>query len=188
MNPWVIADTHLGHDRLIEDKCRPAGFSERTMTGLTRALTQPDDMLIHIGDVAFNDDEKWNHAITSLPGKKWLILGNHDRKSMTWYLSHGWDWVGVAMVLDIFGWKILFSHMPQLIEGSSMVNNHYQTFKYDLNVHGHFHDFSDEKIQTHEQHLFNLLTPRHFRIVLETMSYQPIKLKRIVELSNQRSK
>ena len=186
MDPWVISDPHLGHDALIEDKCRQAGFSERVLAGLGHALTKPDNLLICLGDVCFGDDEKWNQAITSFPGKKWLILGNHDKKSMTWYLSHGWDWVGQSMVLEIFGKHILFSHMPQLVEGSSMVKGHFSMFKYDLNVHGHFHDFTDEKIIQFEPHLFNLLTAKHFRIVPETMNYQPIKLKRIVELSNRR--
>jgi len=26
MDAWLITDTHLGHDALIKDNCRPAGF------------------------------------------------------------------------------------------------------------------------------------------------------------------
>jgi calcineurin-like phosphoesterase family protein len=181
MNPWIIADTHLGHVGLTEDGFRPAGFSERIIKSLTNVL-KPGDLLIHLGDVCFGDDEKWNRALTSLPGKKWLLIGSsHDKKSMTWYIEHGWDWVGESMVLNVFGKRILFSHVPQVVESSALLVGHYSQVKYDLNIHGHFHTFGMATIEEKEPELFKILTPKHHLVALETLHYVPVKLKTIVE-------
>jgi calcineurin-like phosphoesterase family protein len=98
MNPWIITDSHLGHEGLTEDGFRPAGFSEKILRAMTNNFK--GDPIIHLGDVSFNDDEKWHRAITSLPGKKWLVLGNHDvsNRTSSWFMDKGWDWVGESIL------------------------------------------------------------------------------------------
>jgi calcineurin-like phosphoesterase family protein len=196
LDAWLTTDTHLGHDALVEDKCRPAGFSEKIIRALRNVL-KFTDVLIHLGDVSFEREDFWNRELCSLPGKKWLVNGNHDKRSESWYLERGWDWVGNSMTLTAFGKRILLSHAPQLIEGTSMIpyttpdggtGTHMASFKYDLNIHGHFHDFGLEKVAEMEPHYYNLLTPRHYLISLEELNYQPIKLKRVIELCNKRIK
>jgi calcineurin-like phosphoesterase family protein len=196
MNPWIITDTHLGHASLVEDKFRPAGFEDKILRGLencfrgrsdwTENLSTADDTLIHLGDVCFGDDEKWNKLITGWHGKKWLVRGNHDKKSDTYYLEHGWDWVGESMVLTAFGKKILFSHMPQPIQSTAVFpgkdgSMHMANVSYDLNIHGHFHTFGLNKVEEKEPELFKILTPKHRLISMEELHYVPVKLKTIID-------
>ena len=185
MDPWVITDTHFGYDGINEGIERPKDFSERILKGLERVLTA-DSILIHLGDVCYKDDELWNKRLTALPGKKWLTIGSsHDKKTLSWYMSNGWDSVCESMSLKIFGKRILFSHVPMMTDVAFMsANGHYMTDKYDINVHGHFHNFSFEKVRTLEPQLFNILNKKHFLVSQEKFNYQPIKLKRIVELFN----
>ena len=92
MNPWIVADLHFDHIGLSEDGFRPVGFSEKEMRALTNCLK--GDPVIFLGDVSFDNEEKWHTAINALPGKKWLVKGNHDNRSCKWYLDKGWSWVG----------------------------------------------------------------------------------------------
>ena len=169
----VTADLHLGHTALSNDGLRPEDFSEKILTNLNRILN-PNDILICLGDVCFGNDAEWHERLTTLfpPDycKRWLVKGNHDTKSNMWYLAHGWSMVCESFTLEAFGKKILFSHIPQK-----------ETGLYDLNVHGHFHDFGMERVKEKEPELFAILTEKHKLISLETLHYEPIKLQRIVE-------
>jgi len=183
MNPWIVADLHLDHTGLSDDGFRPVGFSEKEMRALTNCLK--GDPVIFLGDISFHNEDKWHPLITALPGKKWLVLGNHDKRSASWYLDRGWDFVGNSFELEMFGKRILFSHMPQVVQSSTMVTGpgiqHYVQTGYDLNIHGHFHTFGLKVVQEKEPHLFNLLTPRHYLIAAEKLNYQPVKLDWVVK-------
>lgn len=169
----VIADMHLGHESLSDDGLRPKGFSEKILTNLNRVIN-PGDVLICLGDVCYDNDAEWHERLANLfpPDycKRWLVRGNHDKKSVTFYLEHGWSMVCEAFALEAFGKKILFSHMPKKDDGS-----------FDLNVHGHFHNFGMDKVKEKEPELFAILTEKHKLISIETLHYEPIKLQRIVE-------
>jgi calcineurin-like phosphoesterase family protein len=171
MNPYIIADTHLGHAKLSDDLLRPKGFSEKIIRHLEDVLNR-DSVLIHLGDVSFTEDENWNIRLTELPGKKYLILGNHDSRSMNWYLSKNWDAVFESMSFTLFGKRILFSHMPQVAEG------------YDINIHAHFHEFGLEKVRELEPELYAILNKKHFLVSMEENKYIPIRLNRIIEIFN----
>jgi len=171
MDLCILADSHFDHEKFSNEGLRPIGFSEKIFKNLERIL-RPESILLHLGDVCFKNDNKWHSKIASLPGKKWLILGNHDKKSIIWYLNHGWDLVCETMSLNIFGKRILFSHKPEIND------------RYDLNIHGHFHDYKIEIIKEREPEIFKILNNRHYLISLEKLKYEPIKLKSIIETVN----
>jgi calcineurin-like phosphoesterase family protein len=169
----VTADLHLGHTGLSDDNLRPKNFSEKILTNLNR-MVNPGDVLICLGDVCLGNDAEWHERLAVLfpPDycKRWLVRGNHDRKSNTFYLEHGWSMVCDSFSLEAFGKKILFSHMPQKDNGW-----------FDLNIHGHFHDFGMERVKETEPHLHAIVNEKHKLISLEALHYEPIKLQRIVE-------
>ena len=156
MNYQITSDTHLGHDRLCELTHRPANFSDMILKRHAAALN-PGDVLIHLGDICIGHDAIWHEQLLAHAGPKWLIKGNHDRRSNTWYLSHGWDFVADAIVMNIFGKKILFSHRPQ------------DCFGYDLNIHGHVHARDIEP-----------MSDKHRLIIMEH-GYTPFNLRRVVQ-------
>ena len=165
---WVTTDTHFGHEKLSEDGLRPQGFSEKIIKALGMALN-PSDVLIHLGDVAFKEEVLWHERLSHIDCKRWLISGNHDKRSLTWYLEHGWHWVGDSMSLTVFGKRILLSHKPRAIGD------------YDLNIHGHFHDFGMDRVLETEPELHALVTDKHKLVSIERFNYQPITLQRLVE-------
>jgi calcineurin-like phosphoesterase family protein len=127
MKYWIITDTHFGHRKMEEYCGRPANFEELIFKGLKQI--QPDDVVIHLGDFCIGEDEKWHNAWNSalFANKKILVRGNHDKKSDTWYYSHGWHSVVDSFSIHYLGNFITFSHIP--IKGIQ-----------NKNIHGHFHN------------------------------------------------
>ncbi len=147
MKIWIYADTHFGHDMLVEHGHRPYDFEHRIFNALRKIPAE--DVLLHLGDVCIGRDAL-RHAtwIKSLPCKKWLVRGNHDKKSYSWYLEYGWDHVCEYMCLRLYGKRILFVHDPQI--GTEFNEVLPASRKNDLLIHGHWHNIDrvpEEKIK-----------------------------------------
>lgn len=166
MNYWLLPDPHLGHFKMEKWGMRPEGFTEKILKNL--AVISPDDVFVCLGDVNMGNDKYWNYKLMSSlfpTTHKWLIKGNHDRKSDTWYLSNGWDFVSDEIFLNKHGARILLSHYPIGIIQSG--------FRFDINVHGHFHNNPKERW---EPRLRDILSNKNYLLALEEMDYKPIKM------------
>ena len=63
---WLISDTHLGHNNIVDYCGRPLLFADIIWSKLKRV--GPDDTLIHCGDVAFIN-KKVNSSAKEICGK-----------------------------------------------------------------------------------------------------------------------
>jgi calcineurin-like phosphoesterase family protein len=167
MKYYVITDTHFGHEKMVEYCGRPSNFGMRIRNGILSTLGN-NDILIHLGDICIGQDEYFHdYLMSSVPfnsNSLWLIRGNHDKKSNTWYLNHGWDFVGNGMSLHIFGERILLSHTPQPIG------------QHTVNVHGHFHNSDHHRW---EPEIKAVMGDKH-RLVMMEHHYLPQDLRKIV--------
>jgi len=170
MKIWIASDTHFGHEKMVEFCGRPKDFGPKIFKAL--AQIPSDDMLIHLGDVCMGKDEA-SHAmwIQPLSCKKMLVMGNHDRKSISWYLEHGWDSVVHSAVIEAFGKRILLSHVPY----DSKVVKHVA----EVNVHGHFHDKTFRLKQFAKMYEYDPLV--HSCMAMEKTEYRPVTLRHIIE-------
>jgi len=168
-NWWIISDTHFSHTRIMEFCGRPEDHEDRMRKGLLGI--PPRSVLVHLGDVGFpNVEEVHRDYIQPLSDVRTiLVIGNHDRKSVSWYMNHGWDFVCHSFELEVFGLRILFSHKPRVELGSYI----------DVNIHGHFHNI-DWRMQDPE---FTTLkyTKRYLKFAVEETRYQPVKLKTFLQ-------
>lgn len=170
----IIGDTHLSHKNIASYCDRPDDWEELIEENLCNLETFPPDLLIHLGDVSLGNDEQWHDLITNqLPCKKWLVLGNHDNKSMTWYLNHGWDFVARSFTMYYFGLRIFFSHRPSIIPPTKLfvkekvrdVEITKERSNFDINIHGHIHNS-------------NINLPDWCKpYIIEDRDYKPIDLK-----------
>lgn len=170
MKIWVISDTHFGHDKLhtVWDS-RPADFTERLFKGLKNTI-QPEDVLIHLGDFCIGNDADWHgRFLTEVPGKHWLVKGNHDRKSHSWYVDHWWDSVSDSLELELFKKRILFTHIPVDLR---------QRPDIDVNIHGHFHNTNHRSQEPKIQEFYEYL--HHELIAVEYTNYQPVTLESVI--------
>ncbi|WP_310622216.1 metallophosphoesterase family protein [Flexibacterium corallicola] len=88
---FFTADTHFGHDAIIEHCNRPFANSEDQTSQLIErwnAVVRPGDHVFVLGDFAFKAPPGSLHGIfESLHGSKSLVLGNHDNqevRSLPW--------------------------------------------------------------------------------------------------------
>lgn len=169
MKYWITTDTHFGHDAMIDYCDRPQDFERRILEGLS--VVDDNDILIHLGDFCIGDDVFWHEIfMNNVKGKKWLVRGNHDRKSTTWYFRHGWDTVVKSIGMHIYGKRIILSHKPSYSLSS------------DLNIHGHMHNSNHRKYKTLERLLSYPL--KHELLSIENTNYQPVLLQTLVEKYN----
>ena len=165
---YVITDTHFGHTAFKKYKTRPNDYEDQIISNWKKMVTN-NDVIIHLGDVAEDNNKLMIEKFLSLPGKKILIRGNHDTESIEEYINCGIEFCCDELVMTLSDVCILFTHMPKY------------RHEYDINIHGHLHCiylFSKEK----------LFLP----LSLEVMGYSPIpiddnflkKLKYLVENFN----
>lgn len=134
MRYWIITDTHFGHNKLVKDGLRPENFEDKIIRNCVKMIKE-DDILIHLGDVSFYNDQYWHELfLTSILSRNnILVRGNHDKRTLSWYYKAGWNFVVEDFTLSIYGEHILFSHRPVFDP------------KFSMNVHGHLHDSSHRK-------------------------------------------
>jgi calcineurin-like phosphoesterase family protein len=157
LNHWLLTDTHFGHARMHDFCNRPVGFEKTILTRLDSTV-KCGDVLYHLGDFCFGNDARWHRDFMSAcAGRKILIRGNHDKKSITWYYEHGWDVVCDELRLKLFGKDILLSHKPS------------DSFC-DINIHGHHHNKGVPGVE---------VSPFHKLIMMEH-DYMPQKLRTVV--------
>ena len=158
MKYWITTDTHFGHKNIIEYCGRPIGFEELIIENLKKVVAY-DDVIIHLGDVAFRDHNSWvRRFCESIPGKKILCIGNHDRNSTSWYIDKGFCIACHELIIPIYGEKISFTHRE------STSNN------YTLNIHGHGHNNGPNGYYNKD----------HDHMALEHTNYMPLDLEKIV--------
>jgi calcineurin-like phosphoesterase family protein len=81
---FYIADTHLGHERLLSMQPRAfASIEEHDEYIVQRwnSVVGDTDIVYHLGDFAFrlgSDGDRIRWLFSRLNGRKYLVLGNHD--------------------------------------------------------------------------------------------------------------
>lgn len=126
----ILSDTHWWHDNIVEYHNRPSDHTE-LMIRRWKERVRRDDIVLHLGDVVHGipDADVWA-LWPKLPGRIFLVPGNHDKRGRVEVLvDAGWQ------VLDPFSIAhrdhlICFTHEPMPTE--DVVDGM-------INVHGHIH-------------------------------------------------
>lgn len=159
VNWWVTSDTHLGHRRISELAGRPFDTSEsteemdRTLVANHNSVVNPDDIVIHLGDLAMGSFETSLDFASQLNGTKFLIAGNHDRFFSGWkrkgqqatsrarYEAAGFTLLEEIVEVRVGDVTFLASHFPY--SGDSHGEDRYvekrPVDKGGFLVHGHTH-------------------------------------------------
>ena len=123
---WLITDTHFNHKAMVEYCGRPEDHTERICANWNR-LVSIYDTVIHLGDVIFNKAGSIGDLMASLPGRKILIMGNHDyHHDEGWWMRHGFALACNSLVYR----NVLLTHFPAAELPANAT----------INIHGHFHN------------------------------------------------
>lgn len=161
MSTYIISDTHFEHMNMIELCSRPENFSNIIFNNLIGHI-KSNDILIHLWDISIGKDIYVHETyIKPIPWTKILVRGNHDKKSNSWYLSHGRDFVCTSIDDYLYWLNIRFSHKPSANQTSDV-----------LNIHGHRHNKYSNKDSV-PNYNWLLYSP-------ELEDYLPVKLDRFL--------
>lgn len=145
-NTWLISDTHFGHHNIIAYSQRPATHEVIMLDNWITRVGEDDDIL-HLGDVFLGkqgNPKRWARIIARLPGRKYLILGNHDKQKPALYE----DVAGFEIIDPFIERGIAFTHRPI----SWQWPIHYRQLNdrdrdildpgagWNTNIHGHTHN------------------------------------------------
>jgi calcineurin-like phosphoesterase family protein len=131
---YIISDTHFCHENIIKYCERPFECADEMDAAIKkkwRRNVSQDDTVIHLGDVGLTSPYALKDIITSLPGMKILILGNHDRAAKA-MMEFGFHLALDEMDLKWEGFKIHMQHIPPTRKGN-----------WDVCFHGHIHQNVD---------------------------------------------
>lgn len=139
MTNFYIADTHFGHDNIRKLSHRPFNSIEemdKTIINNWNNKVKPNDDVYILGDFTYKGKD-YKHYLKQLNGKKHLIIGNHDSRTVR--ESRGTnDFVEVKQMLEINdnGHRIVLCHYP-LVEW----NGYYRgTYHFYGHVHNNYHN------------------------------------------------
>ena len=160
---WVWSDLHLSHKNISRHAGRPFdNIMYMNQTLQTNAQCVPkDDIVLCLGDVSFDDPiftQQWLHQC---PGRKFLILGNHDidrsykREAL---LSLGFEGVAECLVLPHNNQQLWLTHYPL---GRNCLP------KDTINVHGHTHQHS--------------IDGPYVNVCVEHINYTPVKMISVLD-------
>ena len=175
MKIYAISDTHFGHVKLVDISKRPQNFSELILKNLRKVS---GDILIHCGDFCIGNDEEHHAnfmAATIDFRTKVLVRGNHDPRSDNWYYERGWDFVCYAYVADMFGTRILFTHMP--LPHRDQAEHWSPHFPPTINIHGHMHG-NNHRTKDFPPNTYD--RKFHYDLAPEINKYAPVNVENIV--------
>lgn len=135
MATFITSDTHIGHEHkdqetgeikgIIPYTGRPWKNVAEMAEGLRDnfgATLKPDDELIVVGDAVMGDRNQNLKWFGGIPGRKTLVMGNHDHihpmfnkdKRNHWFPVYAqyFDVIVQEMDLDIQGIDVILNHFP----------------------------------------------------------------------------
>ena len=161
---WVWSDLHLYHRNIIRYAGRPFATREQMDDHLHRVWRQTvgeDECMLCGGDVALAGslNALRLHQVATAPGRKLLVLGNHDftKRGKVAQTGFGEAWMTLLVATDP---PLAFTHIPLRDVPAGVVN-----------VHGHVHNNEP------------LGQDRHVNICVEHTDYRPLPLPAIVRLA-----
>lgn len=157
------SDPHFGHAKIINYSQRPFENVDQMNDQLIEnynSVVSEGDTVLWLGDCFFLNKEKSKEILNKLNGKKWLLVGNHDKK-LKQMEELGFDYALYGLTLKIAGQLVYFEHYPKIIKDT-------------LTAHGHTHDKRKVKIHTVENCI-------QFHLGVDAWNYFPVTL---VEFQN----
>ena len=122
MKTWITSDLHFGHRNIMTfcpvSRARynnDLDYMNEQMVIEWNERVSPEDLTYILGDVAFMPGDKAAQYMRRLNGRKILVEGNHDRKTLNdKHFRESFEEVHKYLWITYDGHKIIMSHYPFL--------------------------------------------------------------------------
>ncbi len=173
---WIISDTHFGHRNIIDYCRRPfsnASHMDSVMIRRWQERVKPTDIIYHLGDFGMVREDHAARILKQLPGKKILILGNHD-KSAKRMIEFGFDFACEAMLVKPDG----LNHLLYLVHHPQQV----KPLAANYVLHGHIHNSTpEERRKLHKGTELVEIPKFNLNLSVEMTNYEPVSLVAFVK-------
>lgn len=162
MNVYAFSDPHFDSARIIgygERPFRTVAEMNRRIIKNYNAVVGKNDVCYWLGDIMYDaSQDKVRHVLSQMRGRKFLIMGNHDRShSETWWKNAGFDKVFPNPVY-LAEHYIMLSHEPlEELQNVSPI----------VNYHGHIH-IQDYDFPNHQNYI---------NVCVEKTDYKPVQIQ-----------
>ncbi len=164
---YFTADLHFGHNAIINMQKRPFKSVEEMNRSLLRnfnSVVHKNDTVYILGDICHHmttDDA--NELIGKMNGKKYLIVGNHDKE----YAPGLFEDIKDFMKISVDGCNFALMHYPML-SWPKMSSGGYQ-------LHGHIH----ARMEYNEANRAEGI--RRYDVGVDANYYFPVSVKQIID-------
>ena len=181
-NIFFTSDTHFWHENILKFCNRPFSSIEEmndTIINNWNSVVKENDIVFHLGDFCFCGSDKFKELIETLNGRIYLILGNHDWKTIKQWHATKFEGVYQQMSIKIDGRKIDLNHFPFLCYAGT----YYRLEDAVWQLFGHVHSSDKNKNGLDNQRL-SMLFPTQYDVGVDNNNYMPIsfeEVKNIIE-------
>lgn len=176
-NIFFTSDTHFWHKNIIKFCNRPFSSIEEmndTIIENWNKVVGENDIVFHLGDFCFCGSDKFKDIIEKLNGRIYLILGNHDWKTIKNHHTSKFEGIYQQLAIKVNGRKIYLNHFPFLCYGSSYKNNPVWALS------GHTHICKIRNTGKDFERM-NYLFPTQYDVGVDFNDYTPISFKEVKE-------
>jgi calcineurin-like phosphoesterase family protein len=179
MKTFFTSDTHFFHSNIIKYCLRPfadaTDMNEQLIANWNNVVT-PDDVVYHLGDFAFSDEQGVDRVMRRLNFKHFhFIKGNHDEPFCDWYHSNKDDTYLAPKV------SLHPSYLETKIEGNKFTLCHYamrvwnESHRGALHLYGHSHGTLPDDCNS-----------KSFDVGVDCHDFAPISLERVLHLMSKK--
>lgn len=176
-NIFFTSDTHFWHENILKFCNRPFSSVEEmndTIIDNWNKLVGENDIVFHLGDFCFCGSDKFEKIIEKLNGHIYLILGNHDWKTIRNHYFSKFKGIYQQLSIKVDGRKIYLNHFPFLCYDGSYKNNPVWALS------GHIHICKIRNTGKDFERM-NYLFPTQYDVGVDFNDYTPISFKEVKE-------
>lgn len=169
MKNLYISDLHLFHGNVIKMCNRPFNSIDemhRTIINNWNNKVNNDDMVYILGDISLGHTQGCIEILKKLKGKKTLIIGNHDKKSLkNQTFCDLFEEITIYKEINDNGQKIVLFHYP--------IEEWNGFFRGYIHLFGHVHD--------KEYNLRKI--PNRYNVCSDVLNFIPSTLEEIIQMN-----
>jgi calcineurin-like phosphoesterase family protein len=165
-----IADPHFGHENMAKNRgFKDASEQDAFIVKQWNERVGKNDTTYILGDVSMEKSAMYP-ILSKLNGKKYVILGNHDKRQHVPTLLEYVDGV-----LGMLKKRFRAEEVTAFLTHSPIHPREFRRGRINLNIHGHIHEYKVKK-------WFGLVEDtRYICVSCEQVDYTPRTLKELLD-------